>query len=665
MAFSPTSFLSVNYRDFKNYWLKVYEPGTTTPKVMAIDSTGTPTVAKFELNKDGFIESAGGALVIPFVDDSYDAWLFPTEPEADANDTTNAERIADNITGVNGIGSNNANVKTFDTLALAVAETDVTKMFEGAALNIKERTPGNDGGAMWDAVLSTSVTENPYDIVQCVGIPTLSVVLRKGHKIIASQYGAATGVDDSTLVQAIIDLNKGRYIQFDKGYAVKGVTLDDSTYNSTELESLQSLILVQRVDGSDNTFGGAFIGILIKDCDGVVATIRMDGNRLNQPDEEHVYCMAIAGGSNHHFPFLEFNQIRGDGIYISQSDFLVDTQSPLNLTFGTVKGRNSVDDGRNLMSIVSAIGLTVENLFSNKIGGVIATVTQPGGLDIEPNFSYQDCRDIVIGNANVESIGTVQCGIFGTAAGSSPNWTVSNVTFGNIITSGICKINGAKGVTATSINAGRIDLDELDGCKINGVVTDNTASPALSIGAIGFVKDSEINIVVEGYTGVAIRTTGFDRSKLTGRVNGATTGSSTFGLQLRSLSRAIAQTDVIYSVDIPFDGLNSRGIRNETVDLITDLSTCSVENCDLTGYASHSVQVDASISSIDVKGRNLVTVQPGNGQWVQGDFVKKSNPTLDGNNMTLSGFIRLTTSGANVSGTDWANAYVSHVTPAT
>ncbi len=55
---------------------------------------------KLELNADGFLKSAGGTLVIPYIDGAYDAYLFPTEAEAENNITTNAERVADNITGV-------------------------------------------------------------------------------------------------------------------------------------------------------------------------------------------------------------------------------------------------------------------------------------------------------------------------------------------------------------------------------------------------------------------------------------------------------------------------------------------------------------------------------------------------------------------------------------
>ena len=100
MVFSAVAFIAPNYRDFKTYWLKAYDPGTTTPKVMALDTTGAVQVAKLQLNADGFIVSAGQALVIPHINGTYDLWLFPTEAEADANDTSNATRVADDITGV-------------------------------------------------------------------------------------------------------------------------------------------------------------------------------------------------------------------------------------------------------------------------------------------------------------------------------------------------------------------------------------------------------------------------------------------------------------------------------------------------------------------------------------------------------------------------------------
>jgi hypothetical protein len=64
---------------------------------MATDATGSTTLAKSELDAQGFPTTAGSARFIPFIDGDYDLWLFPTEAEADANDTTNAIQLADNL----------------------------------------------------------------------------------------------------------------------------------------------------------------------------------------------------------------------------------------------------------------------------------------------------------------------------------------------------------------------------------------------------------------------------------------------------------------------------------------------------------------------------------------------------------------------------------------
>ena len=99
MAFLPIAYVLPQYENFPNYWIKAYDEGTVTPKVMAIDPSGSPTVAKLELDSRGFPITVGLALVIPYVDGAYDMWLFPTEAEADADDTSSAIQIADNITG--------------------------------------------------------------------------------------------------------------------------------------------------------------------------------------------------------------------------------------------------------------------------------------------------------------------------------------------------------------------------------------------------------------------------------------------------------------------------------------------------------------------------------------------------------------------------------------
>ena len=91
-------------------------------------------------------------------------------------------------------------VKNKPTLDVAVVATNLVV---GDAINVAERTTGNGGGAMWDAVLANTVTTNGDDIVLCTGVPTLALVLRAsvddGDLIRSSMYGIPNGGDQSNL----------------------------------------------------------------------------------------------------------------------------------------------------------------------------------------------------------------------------------------------------------------------------------------------------------------------------------------------------------------------------------------------------------------------------------------------------------------------------------
>jgi hypothetical protein len=154
MTYFPIAFIAPNYRDYKNEWLKAYEPGTTTPKAMALDSAAAVTVAKLQLNADGFLKSAGGALVIPYLSGAYDLWLFPTEAEADSNTTTNAIRVADNILGVPAddaiellLINDLSQAYEFPTVGAMILDEDlpVGKVMTTAVHNLVS----NDGGSIY------------------------------------------------------------------------------------------------------------------------------------------------------------------------------------------------------------------------------------------------------------------------------------------------------------------------------------------------------------------------------------------------------------------------------------------------------------------------------------------------------------------------------------
>lgn len=234
MAFTQIAGIAPNYRDYKNWWLKAYNPGTTTPKLMSDNDTGSPTSAKYEVNSDGFIISSGGTLIIPHIDGDYDLWLFPTAAEADANDTTNAERLADDLENYltsSSIGNSIGGYVTyeFDTVAnskigLTVGGQVVT-LKENDVIRIKERA-----NALFDVVAGTG-TANEYEVI-AHGSLDLSFVYRNQVPIDAVAIGVPNdGVTDATeAMQNAIDYT-GKAGLTGELYLPEGDYLISSTLN--------------------------------------------------------------------------------------------------------------------------------------------------------------------------------------------------------------------------------------------------------------------------------------------------------------------------------------------------------------------------------------------------------------------------------------------------
>jgi hypothetical protein len=195
MSYAPIAYTIPQYEDQANWWMKAYEAGTTTPKVMATDSTGATTAAKFEINTAGFPITAGSALVIPFIDGSYDLWLFPTAAEADANTTTNAYLIADGITGVNPLiaGANATQELTVATMTAGTKKVYVA----GDVVVTKEFYTGTGGGGTYGVIAGTG-TANGFNIIAHDTL-SLSFVLRVGGALLSSQMGCVgDGVTNTT-----------------------------------------------------------------------------------------------------------------------------------------------------------------------------------------------------------------------------------------------------------------------------------------------------------------------------------------------------------------------------------------------------------------------------------------------------------------------------------
>ena len=105
MAFTPISGTAFQYSNNVNdlavdYYLKLYDAGTTTPYSMATDAGGLTRLAKCKISAEGYPVTNpldDTTVFIPHVDQNYRAVLYRNETDADANNTANAAWNIDDL----------------------------------------------------------------------------------------------------------------------------------------------------------------------------------------------------------------------------------------------------------------------------------------------------------------------------------------------------------------------------------------------------------------------------------------------------------------------------------------------------------------------------------------------------------------------------------------
>ena len=229
MALAPISQISTTYDQYPNYWLKGYAQGTATPISMATDSTGGTLLAKAEISAGGtvpigFIKTAGDAIFIPYYSEAYDLFLFPTEAEADANDTSNAIQVADNMAFLVDFANQVGAARAFTNVAAMVAATDLS--VGNYATTAGYLTAGDGGDNFYKVVNAATGTDDGGEYID-LATHQANGLFPNGIRTV-KQWGAVQdgSTDTTTEVQAAIDACANKVLDFNSGslsYIVAGI----------------------------------------------------------------------------------------------------------------------------------------------------------------------------------------------------------------------------------------------------------------------------------------------------------------------------------------------------------------------------------------------------------------------------------------------------------
>ena len=291
-------------------------------------------------------------------------------------------------------------VLNFSTLSEAVSADYATA---GAAANLKERTTGNGGGAMWDYVLASSVTTNTFDVVACTGDTSLALVLRVVGSVLASTFGASpnsTADTNRDAIQAAIDFASSE----NRGLVVisSGVHLISNTaYVGASGAGVQSLILRDNVwlEGvslssviklQDNAYGAGAYGRIITSLgdsgaeDGLinsgVRNLTVDGNKDNQiASTQYTNILLEAKGEVSVIGCRSIN-CQGNGVMVRGQVAAI--AKNIRITDNTVKGVTGIGiqaaqfDGCQILAnnVDDCVNNAID-IYGNKSGDTLSTTS--------------------------------------------------------------------------------------------------------------------------------------------------------------------------------------------------------------------------------------------------------------------------------------------------
>jgi hypothetical protein len=466
--------------------------------------------------------------------------------------------------------------------------------------------------------------------------------------------------DDTAAIQAAINAHKGKTILFPGGheYYAAGVVLSGASYNNTTLVLEGEFKMRPAPTLTTTNFSAVWVGIAFQSCDGCSIEGKINGNRAAQQNKEQTHAVVLAGVTNFYVPNLRIREIRGDGMYVTQSNLTASSTNSDGLTIGEITGFNTTDDGRNLVSIISCNNVAIGTFNSLKIGGVVGGAVMPGGLDIEPNQAYQSCKNITVGVLNVETAGTGGLTIQGRAGTD----TTSNVVVGvaNVVNTCLPTLaDGLTNITQTNnhvlviANAVNITVSAFNGRFTNAygdAVVVYGADHIAIAGRVSHVREgARIADDVADVTGTGVRFSdisldvtdscryGFRAGKIVDTKIAGDVWAPTTGYYVGSLFAVLArggyaQTRCTYAVNVPYSANWTRAYRNDAstpctfVDSVIDGANFSAG----ASWASYNTMKDMPISIYNSVGYTEGSARgvPTNGAHVAGTYIRNGVPAV-------------------------------------
>lgn len=506
---------------------------------------------------------------------------------------------------------------------------------------------GYGGGILWYDNTDTTSADNGVDVFVTTGGKRWK---RLSSRITLLDAGGVPGADSSIAVQRLVDAKKGKLVVIpDYEFISAGITLNNSTYNNTRFLCEGVLKLKQRASTSENNAGvPAFVGILLKDVFNVSGHLRFDGQRSVQPNEEHIYCVGIAGGGGHDFT-VDIKEIKGDGFYISQSDWLANSTVTDGIRIsGTIS--NTAIDGRNAISVISCKNFNIDVSIKN-VGGVVGAVQQPGGVDLEPNFDYQ-----IVDNGNINIVAD-NCAYGLCFFGKSYN--ITNVKAKAILRNNThpylsrfreCEIELL--VKDSTALAG-----EMDTCLDSKVIVRHmNCDNGFDIGYRGEVLRCDVRVTGVSWLNYTARTGSVSRSNIEWNAYDCRSGGTGIAMRIDGPQSGAAYicSRNTYKCQVPEVGNAQWAVRNAS-GLIT-FSECLWVDSNLGGWSNWGAAVSGQVANfrknILCNGFSTSNAMPGVGYYVIGDFVQANTLTVT-TGYVLHGWLRITTGSGNVLDTDW------------